>query len=109
MSIDKPNTTIVTLKSLTSEYTATSVRSSPDKAQEQSRGTFNNHNGVVVNGLLVSSGIQRMTTPENIWKTQAISFFLFMHFCPGTITTHAESINSDLQRGLDRRLRHTQH
>ena len=35
--------------------------------------------------------------------------FLFMHFCPGTITTHAESINSDLQRGLDRRLRHVQH
>ena len=32
-----------------------------------------------------------------------------MHFCPGTITTHAESINSDLQRGLERRLRHTQH
>ena len=31
---------------------------------------------------------------------------LFMHFCPGTITSHAESINSDLQRGLDRRLRH---
>ena len=35
--------------------------------------------------------------------------FLFMHFYPGTMTTHAESINSDLQRGLDRRLRHTQH
>ena len=35
--------------------------------------------------------------------------FLFMHFCPGTITTHAESIHSDLQRGLDRRLRHIQH
>ena len=32
----------------------------------------------------------------------------FMHFCPGTMTTHAESINSDLQRGLDRHLRHTQ-
>ena len=30
-----------------------------------------------------------------------------MHFCPGTMTTHLESINSDLQRGLDRRLRHT--
>ena len=29
-------------------------------------------------------------------------------FCPGTIT-HAESINSDLQRGLDRRLRRIQH
>ena len=24
--------------------------------------------------------------------------FLFMHFCPGTMTTHADSINSDLQR-----------
>ena len=36
-------------------------------------------------------------------------FFSFMHFYPGTMTTHAESINSDLQRGLDRRLRHTQH
>ena len=33
----------------------------------------------------------------------------FMRFCPGTITTHAESINSDLQRGLDRSLRHIQH
>ena len=31
-----------------------------------------------------------------------------MHFCPGTITTHAESINSDLLHGLDRRLRHIQ-
>ena len=35
-------------------------------------------------------------------------FFLpFMHFCPRTMTTHPESINSDLQRVLDRRLRHT--
>ena len=33
----------------------------------------------------------------------------FMHFCPMTITTYADSINSDLQRGLDRRLRHIQH
>ena len=32
-------------------------------------------------------------------------FLIFMHFCPGTMTTHA--INSDRQRGLDRRLRHT--
>ena len=24
--------------------------------------------------------------------------WFFMHFCPGTMTTHAESINSDLQR-----------
>ena len=36
-------------------------------------------------------------------------FFLFMHFYPGTITTQVESINSDLQLGLDRHLRHTQH
>ena len=32
-----------------------------------------------------------------------------MHFYLGTMTTHAESINSDLQRGLDRHLLHTQH
>ena len=38
-----------------------------------------------------------------------IFLIFFMHFCPGTMTTHAESISSDLQRGLDRRLRHTQH
>ena len=36
-------------------------------------------------------------------------FVFFMHFCLGMMTTHTESINSDLQRGLDRRLRHTQH
>ena len=38
--------------------------------------------------------------------THSIEFF-FMYFCPATMTTHAESINSDLQHGLDRRLRHT--
>ena len=36
-----------------------------------------------------------------------VNEFFFMHFCPGTMTTHAELINSDLQRGLDRRLRIT--
>ena len=35
--------------------------------------------------------------------------FFNAFLCRGTMTTHAESINSDLQRGLDRRLRHTQH
>ena len=34
------------------------------------------------------------------------SFGVFMHFCPGSMKTEAESINSNLQRGLDRRLRH---
>ena len=38
-------------------------------------------------------------------KPIAHMFICFPHFCPGTITTHAESINSD--RGLDRRLRYT--
>ena len=48
--------------------------------------------------------------PEGLMKREdAVTreIRLFMHFCPGTMTTHAESINSDLQRGLDRRLRHT--
>ena len=44
----------------------------------------------------------------NEYRVSSYTAF-FMHFCPGTITIHAESINSDLQRGLDRRLRHTQH
>ena len=35
--------------------------------------------------------------------------FLFYAFSPGTMATHADSINADLLRGLDRRLRHTQH
>ena len=35
--------------------------------------------------------------------------FFYAFFCPGTMTTHVESINSDLQRGLDRHLRRTQH
>ena len=41
-----------------------------------------------------------------IWVSLIFLSF-FMHFCPGTMTTHAESINSDLERGLDRRLRHS--
>ena len=36
-----------------------------------------------------------------------IVFFYLCILCPGKMTTHAASINSDLQRGLDRRLRHT--
>ena len=40
-------------------------------------------------------------------KERFFYLFLFMHFSPGTMTTHAESINSDLQGGVDRRLRPT--
>ena len=32
---------------------------------------------------------------------------IFIHFILSTMRTQAESINSDLQRGLDRCLRHT--
>ena len=46
---------------------------------------------------------------KSIVENPLVFFVFFTHFCPGTITTHAVSINSDLQRGLDRRLRHTQH
>ena len=31
-------------------------------------------------------------------KNELFFFVSFMHFCPGTLTTQAESINSDLQR-----------
>ena len=46
-------------------------------------------------------------TPGTCTSRVHVHFF-FMHFCPGTMTTHAESTNSDLQRGLGRHLRHTQ-
>ena len=45
---------------------------------------------------------------ERIIFKVLLLFFLCIFLNPGTMTTHAESINSDLQRGLDRRLRHTQ-
>ena len=57
-------------------------------------------------GFWVLKGVKMLIFYNNIYKTP-YNFF-FMHFCPGTVTTHAESINSDLQRGLDRRLRHIQ-
>ena len=44
--------------------------------------------------------------PASLVKWTMLMGFL-MHFCSGTMTTHAESINSDLQRVLDRCLRHT--
>ena len=49
----------------------------------------------------------RVKTEDFICAADKAGFF--MHYSPGTMTTYAESINSDLQRGLDRRLRHTQH
>ena len=53
--------------------------------------------------------VQRNKRQCTVGQPQADTIFYFIiYFCPGTIT-HAESINSDLQRGLDRRLRHIQH
>ena len=45
----------------------------------------------------------------NILPFHKKRLFILCIFCPRTMTTHAESINSDLQRGLYRRLRHAQH
>ena len=55
---------------------------------------------------MVSLGVvQRFENPQH-----TIFFIFFIYaFLSRTMTTHAESINSDLQRGLDRHLRHTQH
>ena len=40
----------------------------------------------------------------------AVTSLVFLCICcPETMRTHAESSNSDLQRGLDRRLLHIQH
>ena len=46
---------------------------------------------------------EKLSTFSFTWEL----FLLCFLFCPETMKTHAESINSDLQRGLDRRLRHT--
>ena len=62
-----------------------------------------------------SRGVEKSEGPSALQPTTEpgffffFFFFLFMHFYPGTITTQVESINSDLQLGLDRHLRHTQH
>ena len=45
--------------------------------------------------------------PHQFHDFYTFIFYFFMHFCPGTMITYADSINSDLQRGLNRRLRHT--
>ena len=55
---------------------------------------------------MVLSNVYRITI---VMSTSSFFLFFLMHFCPGSMTSYAESINSDLQRGLDRRLRHTQH
>ena len=67
------------------------------------------NNPIKENILHPTEGQRIMGNQSKCLENLHIRLIFFMHFCPGTITTHAESINSDLQRGLDRRLRHTQH
>ena len=55
----------------------------------------------------VTGNLEKQLINKNIGPEILFIDLLFYAFCPGTITTHAESINSDLQRGQDRRLRHT--
>ena len=57
--------------------------------------------------LLGDLNVYRDIDVNHIFKLLFL-FILFIHFYPGTLTTHAESINSDLQGELDRRLRHIQ-
>ena len=45
--------------------------------------------------------------PFSVWPSSYSPILFYAFLYSWTKTTHAESINSDLQRGLDRRLRHT--
>ena len=64
---------------------------------------------IIDNDMYISNFEKEADIFNEYFANECFFLLLFMHFCPGTITTHAESINSDLQRGLDRRLRHIQH
>ena len=61
--------------------------------------------------IMVHKHGTRGATRGNLYYTKYWKIWnsVFMHFCPGTMTTHEKSINSDLQCGLDRLLEHTQH
>ena len=65
-----------------------------------------NLNNTASDFLLAQALTEMENEKENIYERPKCktyrrreSKYFFMHFCPGTITTHAESINSDLQRG----------
>ena len=55
---------------------------SEDPGQEMWHNPLNNLNAVIINSLLVWVDIQRLTTAENIWKTQAVH-----NFTPEEIST----------------------
>ena len=64
---------------------------------------------LLVNNLFILNCKEKARHFNDFFSHQFFFFLFFMHLCPGTMVTHAESINSDLQRGLDRHLQHTQH
>ena len=47
----------------------------PNGVEEDMLRPFSKENGLITNALLVWLDIQRKTTAENIWKTQALSYF----------------------------------
>ena len=53
-------------------------------------------------------GVPKLRITRTLFQRIQTLKYLRCH-CPGTMTTHAESINSGLQHGLDKRLRHTVH
>ena len=90
-----------TIKSLDSEFISFMT-----KTEEQSNILLVNH------GNLLKRTSEKKQEQFSVLEKRVQDFFIFFYLCifyPGTMTTHAESINSDLQRGLDRHLRHTQH
>ena len=61
--------------------------------------------------ILVFSGVDAMYHSDSLLAFLYIYIYIYiyivMHFCPGTITTHAESINSTAVDWT--RLQHIQH
>ena len=79
MNIDNINTTssfeIIINWTCSDLWISSNFRWCHDSAQVTAPKTLNNINVVVVSRLQVSIDIQRMTTAENIWMTQAISHY----------------------------------
>ena len=67
--IDNQETVIDSLRNTTTNHTLVDTEAVPIL------NSFHNKNGVITDAVLIWIDIQRMTTAENIWKTQALSHF----------------------------------
>ena len=67
--IDNQETVIDSLRNTTTNHTLVDTEAVPIL------NSFHNKNGVITDAVLILIDIQRMTTPENIWKAQAVSHF----------------------------------